>query len=386
MMAVAMAGTPETDASMASSSAAPPAALHSDIEGSRGDPPAEGQRGVEITPAIVGATASNEPQPDVFGAAADMGENADADRDAAPTTPPALAPGQGRTTWTREELVEQGLPPHQIDSLLARQYQDEHLMQSFRCWILWFSALICLLTPVMLGLLFWMLVAYSMNVDNKCDVPLRFWCDVVYGIVFFNATLNRPRPQGSMVVRWICRWQRDPHNPSPLPLRLRIYNALVTLFIFAWNCLGLHWVRISGNVTDSPYPSCKDVAPDFVNAVKVYATFNMTFTVFMYLNMVGVAHMLRVAVRRGLLRTNQAAPRGSMEKNTVQVEANDPALAAHPECCICLEEIDLNIRPAVKTKECEHIFCKQCLQGWLRVGRKCPLCRADLGRTSEHAE
>lgn len=328
-----------------------------------------------------GEAAPGTLRPQVLGAAAEgAGQEPGAAAAAA-----ASFPGNERPPLTREELLEQGLQPDQVDAMLARQYQsahlmqNAHLMQSFRCWIFWFSVLICILTPVMIGLLFWLLVAYSMNYDKKCDVPLRLWCDVVYGVAIFNATLNKPTPRGSLVVRYICRWRRDPMQPSPLPLRIRAYNAMVTLLIFAWNCLGLHWVRKSGSIEDPEHPSCTDVAPNFVKAVEVYATFNMAFTIFLYINMVGVAHMLRAAVRRGLLRTSQAAPRGAMEKNTTLVQPDDPVLASQPACSICLEEFDLSSRPAVKTNVCEHIFCKQCLQGWLRVGRFCPLCRADLG-------
>lgn len=278
---------------------------------------------------------------------------------------------------SQEELMEQGVQGH---ALLVRIHQEEVLMRSFRCWILWFSGLVCLLMPVMIGILLWLLAEYIIYRETECDVPLLTWCDVVYAVVLYNSTINRPTPRGSLVVRFCCFWERDPQNPAPMPLRARLYNAMVTLAIFAWNCVGLHWVHVSGSFAEDGPPSCKEVAPGLYYAVEVYAVFNMTFTVFMYLNMVGVAHLLRVAMRRGLLRTSNAAPKGALEKNTTPVDADDPLLIEQTSCSICFEDFsDVKQRQPLKTNACRHLFCKTCLEGWLKVNRNCPLCRHDLG-------
>jgi hypothetical protein len=250
-------------------------------------------------------------------------------------------------------------------------------MQHFHRWILLFSLIVCLATPAMIGLLVWLVVAYLEYRDVDCDVPLRAWVYVVCIIVAFNSTVNRPTPTGSCVQRVFCRWARDPEDPQPMPVRVRIYNLVVTVFVFAWNCTGLHWVGIDGSEL-SAHPPCKEAAPTLYVAVKVYAAFNLAITLFMYVNMFGFAQLLRIALRRGLLHTSQAAPSGSLEKNTEAATLDDPGLVENPACSICLDEFD-DQTPFVKTKACAHLFHTSCLGNWLQVNRTCPLCREDLG-------
>uniref|UniRef100_A0A6U8UNG5 RING-type domain-containing protein n=1 Tax=Zooxanthella nutricula TaxID=1333877 RepID=A0A6U8UNG5_9DINO len=263
----------------------------------------------------------------------------------------------------------------------VRQHEEEILMMHFRRWILLFSLIVCLATPVMISLLIWLVVAYWQHSDDDCVMPLRTWVHVVCVIVAYNSTVNRPTPRGSCVQRYICRWTRDASDPQP-PLRVRLYNLTMTIFVFMWNCVGLHWVSIdsaSGNAA-----SCREAAPALFSAVKVYASFNLAVTLFMYLNMFGFAQILRIALRQGLLRTSQAAPQGSLEKNTEVATMDDPLLQENPSCSICLDEFDSET-PFVKTKTCSHLFHKQCLKGWLQVNRTCPLCREDLGSTPSGA-
>merc|ERR1712039_1156610 len=105
----------------------------------------------------------------------------------------------------------------------------------------------------------------------------------------------------------------------------------------------------------------------------------------MYVYMFGIARLLRLAMRRGLLYTNNAAPPGSLDRNTEAVNADDQLLEDQPSCSICFEDFFSNNNKekekiiVVKTKKCIHLYHKQCLQGWLQVNRSCPLCREDLG-------
>jgi len=229
----------------------------------------------------------------------------------------------------------------------------------------------------MIGLLVWLVVSYLENRDVDCDVPLRTWVYVVCVIVGFNSTVNRPTTTGSCVQRVFCRWTRDPSDPQPMPVRVRMYNLTVTVFVFAWNCTGLHWVSADGSMDTGLLP-CKEAAPQLYIAVKVYAAFNLAITLFMYLNMFGFAQLLRIALRRGLLHTSQAAPSGSLEKNTEPAATSDPLLGESPQCSICLDDFD-EATPFLKTKVCAHLFHKECLKNWLQVNRTCPLCRKDLG-------
>lgn len=280
---------------------------------------------------------------------------------------------------TREELLEQGIQAQQADTLLVRMHQEEVLMQNFRCWILCFSCIVSILMPAMLGILIWMGVEYFNNRKKECDVPLRTWVHVVFVVMVYNSTVNRPGRTGSLITRLFCRWHPDPNRPPQMPLRVRAYNAFVALAIFVWTCLGLHWVLMSGKDPHSELPPCKEVAEGLYTSVKVYAAFNLAFTIFMYVNMIGFAQLLRAAMRRGLLHSSNAAPKGALEQNTEQAVQGDPQLLENPTCSICLEDFADDLADVVKTKKCGHLFCKKCLQNWLQVNRNCPLCRQDLG-------
>mmetsp|Transcript_9173 Transcript_9173/g.23553 ORF Transcript_9173/g.23553 Transcript_9173/m.23553 type:complete len:369 (-) Transcript_9173:112-1218(-) len=285
------------------------------------------------------------------------------------------------TQVTREHLIEQGVPVVQANARVVRQHEEEVLLMHFRVWILLFSLVVCLAYPAMFGLLVWLIAANLEIGDVECAVPLQTWVQVVFCIVLYNFTINRPTPRGSCVQRLFCRWSRDPENPQPMPLRVWVYNLTFITFTFVWNCLGLHWVTIDDgrSASKSGLPSCQEVAPELYKAVKVYSSVNLAVTLFMYINVFGLGQLLRIALHRGLLHTNQGAPSGSLDANTEVVGLDDEAIVESPSCSICLEDFEAE-NPIVKTKACKHVFHRQCLKGWLQVNRTCPLCRQDLGK------
>lgn len=339
-----------------------------------------------IAPRI--AAVSPQPEAELVGQAADAAEAAD-DSPARqrsgslglPRTATQLAGFQhvSEAPVSREELIEQGVPTAQANARVVRQHEEEVLMEHFRCWILLFSVILCIATPAMVGLFIWLIAANLKDWKVECQMPLQTWVRVTFGIVFYNLTVNRPTPRGSCVQRVFCRWSRDPDNPQPMPLRVWMYNLVFMLFSFVWNCLGLYWIGADGQQTSSEHAVCQDAVPALYLAIKVYASFSIAVTLFMYINMLGFAQLLRVALHRGLLHTTSAAPSGSLECNTEVVTIEDPGIEASPSCSICLEDFEA-ATPMVKTRACKHLFHKQCLKGWLQVNRTCPLCREDLGK------
>lgn len=259
-----------------------------------------------------------------------------------------------------------------------RRHFEEILVRNFHCFIMCFSIALCLLLPTMLLIQGWLLMEFMVYRKVHCDVPLQDWTLMVFAIMFFNATVNRPTRTGSLGQRLFCGWSRDPVNPQPMPCRVRLYNFLVMLVVSAWNVLGLYWVSISGSAQGPKNmpKSCKSAAPGLYHAVQVYALFNLALMAFMYIQTMGLAHMLHLAMVRGLFSTTEAAPEGAFEANTEAVDEGDPLLAGSPSCPVCLEELRDGARV---TKSCGHVFHAHCLQGWLRVNRTCPLCREDLG-------
>lgn len=229
-------------------------------------------------------------------------------------------------------------------------------MERFRRWILCFSCTLVLATPAMLGIFIWMVVEWIGNQHHTC--PLQTWVWVVYCVVVYNFLLGR------RLVKCVCRWQE---GGAP-PLRVRFFQGAIVLFIFVWNCVGLHWASAA---------NCEE-APGLRSSVTAYAAFNITWTLFMWVNMVGLSRILSAMMRAGVLHTSQAAPKGALEENAVHIKADDASLKDNPQCPICLEDYESTV-PIVRTKDCGHPFHKHCLKSWLQVNRNCPLCRRDLG-------
>lgn len=47
------------------------------------------------------------------------------------------------------------------------------------------------------------------------------------------------------------------------------------------------------------------------------------------------------------------------------------------DCVICMVELDIDARDYMLAP-CEHIFHRECLQGWMQVKMECPTCRCVL--------
>lgn len=276
---------------------------------------------------------------------------------------------------TREELIERGMSANQADARVVREHEEQVLAEHYRCCILSFTCLVILMLPVILGVFVWMVVEWIRYREKECDVPLQMWCYVVWVVVVFNLTVRR------FVIRYVCRWQPAPRDSRDIvlivPLRVKLFNISISIFMFIWTCVGLHWVRISGT-NFSGSPACRDKAPGLWEAVRTYAAINLCFTVFLYAYLHGISRILATMMRAGMLQTNQAAPPGSLEANTEGVDLNDPLVREHQSCSVCLEDFS-DKKDVVRTKDCNHVFHKQCLHGWLKVQRTCPLCRRDLG-------
>jgi len=286
---------------------------------------------------------------------------------------------------TREALMEQGVEGEDVDAVLARLHEEEVLVRSFYGYIHLFSILVCLLTPCMLGVTAWMLVEYLRSRGVTCDEPLQMWCLVVFGATAFNATVNRPRRGGSWVTRVLCMHDPDETVPSLMPLRVRLYNVAVALFVFAWNLYGVFLVAAPARPEAAREPRpCAAAAPGLHASAKVYVCLNLVFTAFVYVNMVGFNRFLAHMMRRGALRSDAAAPKGTLEGSTEPMPRADSTLSEQATCSICLD--DLAAGGAVKTRACGHAFHRQCLQGWLNVNRSCPVCRFDLADGSKNTE
>lgn len=266
--------------------------------------------------------------------------------------------------------AHQGMSQAQVEHQLIRQHEEDMVRERFTRWILVFSVVVCILLPVLVVLMIWLIVSFSRDKDRPCDVPLHAWFlvvvfNMIYHINFGGTSLH------SIFLRYACRFRLDPEVQEPPPRRVKIYNVVMTLLFFLWHCMGIHWTRVS--------ETCSATAPDLYLAVKVFASFFVVFTFFTYVSAIGLARVLSTMMRLGMISNSTAAPKGTLEKQAM-VPWDSPELANSPTCSICLD--DFGPGKDIRRTCCGHFYDAKCLGDWLKVNRTCPLCRTDLCSTS----
>jgi hypothetical protein len=285
---------------------------------------------------------------------------------------------RGNPGVSREELLEQGVPPAEADAIAFQAHEDEVLQQQFVRWIWILCAVTILTIPFFLCLFIWLLVEFLMHHNVECTSPLLTYC--IGAIVAFIVKV-----MNSLFMRCLCCWTGQRENefgmPEPPPARIRVYRMGIELFIFAWHCLGLAWALVEAANAEQGLPSCTGAAPMLLMSVTVYSTFNISVTVFFVVNVIGLRRVLQVIYRNGLVSTSQAAPAGTLEKSTEPVDAStiEKHVQENPCCPICMEDYAAcDAKDVLRVKDCGHIYHRQCLKNWMNVNRTCPLCRLDL--------
>lgn len=270
----------------------------------------------------------------------------------------------------QERLIGQGMSASEADRAQVEWHQRQVLAQNFERWVIIFSLMLCLMLPAMLGLFIWLLISFARENAISCDVPLRTWVVVVCTNVLYNTNVCGVGSLHTLIVRHVLRYDssRDARDAArPSPWYVKAYNVLVTLGIFVWHCIGLHWVRISN--------TCPDASPELYQSVKVFAAFSIVFNIFVYINTVGLYTIMVFMLRNGMIHSDNAAPAGTLDQQKV-VSYDPEAFKDHPECCICMADFDSSTE--IRRTFCGHVFHGKCLANWLKVSRTCPLCRKDL--------
>lgn len=262
----------------------------------------------------------------------------------------------------------QGMSQAQVEHQLIRQHEEDVVRERFTRWILVFSVVVCILLPVLVVLLIWLVVSYSRDKDHPCDVPLHTWFMVVVFNMAYHTNFGGTSLHG-MVIRHACCFRTNPEqaNQVAAPRRVKIYNIVVTVLFFLWHCMGIHWTRVS--------ETCNVTAPDLYLSVKVFSSFFVVFTFFTYISAIGLARVLSTMMRFGMINNSTAAPKGTLEKQSA-VPWDAPELESSPTCSICLD--DFGPGKDVRRTCCGHYYDAKCLGNWLNVNRTCPLCRTDL--------
>lgn len=260
------------------------------------------------------------------------------------------------------------MPVRQASRVMVRQQEQEVVMERFSMYIALVACTICLTTPALLGIQIWVLVEYFQYTDVTCDVPLQSWFWIICASTCLNMFVRQ-------MARCLCGYP-DPENPRPMPFPLLVYNMFMPPLIFGWNCLGVYWVFADGSWSE--HPPCKEVATGLFNAVRVYSLFNTIFIALVWIALLGPMYVLVLLVRYGVLKSPDAAPKGTVNTVTTLVPNTDPSVVEIPECPICMEAFSGTKKLIVNTT-CSHIYHKSCLQNWVeRFNKTCPLCRKDL--------
>jgi len=273
----------------------------------------------------------------------------------------------------------------------VRQREDEVLSAAFGCFIGW--SMCFALTIMILALiarkafLLWMVIEIIRDHDKECDVPLKLWTEIMITVGLYGTLqllFNKH------IYKYILRWTPEPGSQPPR--RVVLYNHFHMFFgflVFLLCGLGWYLTEVSGAskswLVSPELPACRSEAPRLFTVVQTRSMFGVISMPFVLSSYFGVRHVLHWMMRRGMLHTSKAAPAGALEKNTVTItEADFRQMSSADEplqCSICIDDFDFSAEEVVvKTRACDHLFHKSCLQNWLNVDRSCPLCREDLAK------
>eukprot|EP00930_Biecheleria_cincta_P102176 TRINITY_DN93864_c0_g1_i1.p1 TRINITY_DN93864_c0_g1~~TRINITY_DN93864_c0_g1_i1.p1 ORF type:complete len:311 (+),score=27.33 TRINITY_DN93864_c0_g1_i1:47-979(+) len=265
---------------------------------------------------------------------------------------------------SREQLLEEGVPPAQVNVRMAQQSMVTQLMMIFAVTVACMICLMCVAFVLDFGFFIWMCIAQLRNHGNECDNAMNLWVNVTVGIMVVMYLLDKANGW-----KYVCCWDRD-QNLVP-PRRVQALYVVKCFFEAAWSIVGIVWA--------SQQSTSKPCDANLKHAVLAYAIVHFPVSALNLLASFGTESLVLLLTRWGLLpRTQQAAPPGSLEANSTEVQTSDPALEDQATCPICLEAFADGEQPVVKTNHCGHCFHTHCLQGWLNTASSCPNCRHDL--------
>ncbi|CAE7807384.1 rnf126 [Symbiodinium sp. CCMP2456] len=264
------------------------------------------------------------------------------------------------------EMREQGMSTGQANAQAVAQHRNEVLFALYSKYIMFAAVMAVFLSVTVCGLFIWHMCEFWHYRHVKCNGSLRVMTRVVLGISIFDILMGTR----------VCCTEVD---ETSLPRRWRMKDCCIVLLLLTmglnvWGVLSLSAAQISGVADVSLLPNCSDAAPGLYMATVAHGVGLVVYSVYLLISFIGVGNLLETLLRRGLLTSPNGAPKGCLEDCTVEVTEIEDGY----ECPICLEEC--TPETTVMTKECHHIFHKDCLQHWLQVNSTCPLCRQSLAR------
>jgi len=107
----------------------------------------------------------------------------------------------------RDDLLNTGMSPAQVDHEMIRRHELEVIEASFTRWVTIFGFIVCLLLPVSMGLLIYLIWFWIAERKKECDIPMNVWFIVVIINIIYNINFN-----GKSI-------HRQASNQTPMPLR-----------------------------------------------------------------------------------------------------------------------------------------------------------------------
>jgi len=263
-----------------------------------------------------------------------------------------------------------GMSHQQVDAVEVQRHQNEILHAFIYRWLICFFCSFLWLGIAVFSTLIWLAVSWSQARSQKerCDTSLIEWGTVVIVFQTYHMTLH------SLVIRCVCGYNQNEEPRPPQPWRVVFFNVTNGIFCFGWN--------IGGVVLASQSDDCAEKLPSLHKSVLVFSSLSIIYTVFFLLSLIGIQQIAAYMLRHGMLSSNQAAPTGTFDQQKV-VKFGDELLGDATQCSICLDDFNTDLE--IRQTNCgnSHFFHATCLQGWLKVGRTCPMCRQDLAEPGD---
>mmetsp|Transcript_69891 Transcript_69891/g.198065 ORF Transcript_69891/g.198065 Transcript_69891/m.198065 type:complete len:286 (-) Transcript_69891:223-1080(-) len=275
---------------------------------------------------------------------------------------------------SRDELVEMGVPQREASRITVRASLQQVVEATFeRLWPVWLCA-VALLLVGMFVVLIWAQVVCGAHRHDACDQPLALMLRLISVIVVLQCL------QRDIVRNCLCY---DLARDGPVePARVRLFRRLSLLAALVWPVVAC-WMLLHTRRCNR----------QLVLAVEVIVAYYALLAVILVIAPACFLTVVLCLVRRGLVRLPRsptAAPEDLIERlATVPFDAgrfvDDGAPGSHPAACpVCLEAF--SAERSISGTPCGHCFHTDCLGGWLRVARTCPLCREDLVADARPAE
>eukprot|EP00747_Dinoflagellata_sp_TGD_P069736 gnl/TRDRNA2_/TRDRNA2_156260_c0_seq1.p1 gnl/TRDRNA2_/TRDRNA2_156260_c0~~gnl/TRDRNA2_/TRDRNA2_156260_c0_seq1.p1 ORF type:complete len:384 (-),score=48.17 gnl/TRDRNA2_/TRDRNA2_156260_c0_seq1:364-1377(-) len=273
-----------------------------------------------------------------------------------------------------DELMQRNVSNSEANREAVRASLEVAVEVGFtRCGRLWVSCVACLALG-MLGVLIWSEWIYDAHLDDDCDQPLPELLRFLYIIVALHVFQKE-------IIQYILCYKHSRDGPVE-PARVLLFRRFCLLVLFGWPVAGAYMLSQTHKCTS-----------ELKTAVRVITIYYALVAIVVVIAPACFITLILCAVRHGLIRaprSSAAAPDDLIEKLPV-VEYDDKLFGdgiadGHPsECPICFEAFDaektISLTPCPGTNTNGHVFHQECLKGWLKCARTCPLCRTDLTET-----